>query len=214
MSSPMDRMKEAFGDPKYLYSSYGPRYCICDLEGFRHPQCREDHPMKFKALVGKTITKYKIGDDLVFTTDDGAEYNLAGDEDCCNDVSLHDVAGDFDDMLHTPILLAEETENVDLPALDTFEESHTWTFYTLRTKNGTVTIRFYGSSNGYYSEGASLTQTKPATKDILLPALRDMNSMTNIELRNLVMAHHQLDLIRDPKNIPGGKCIICKQEGL
>lgn len=44
--------------------------------------------------------------------------------------------------------MCEEVSNDDPDAC----ESATWTFYRFATDKGYVTVRWYGSSNGYYSE--------------------------------------------------------------
>lgn len=114
----------------------------------------------FEDLLGKTLVKIERTpencpeDRLTFFTADGAEYRMFHDQDCCESVYLEDVAGDLADLLNTPILLAEEVSNTS----DDNGDEQTWTFYKLSTINGTVTLRWYGSSNGYYSTAVSFLQ--------------------------------------------------------
>ena len=114
----------------------------------------------FEELKGKTLTKIigGVGDEeMVFITKEGNEYKLYHPQDCCESVDIVDIVGDLEDLINTPILLAEEIThepdvNPDDAIVPEFQDSFTWTFYKLATLNGYVTIRWYGESNGYYSE--------------------------------------------------------------
>lgn len=111
--------------------------------------------MDFSTLKNKTINKIvKSEDEIIFHTNDGS-YKLCHWQDCCEHVRIEDVIGDLDDLLNSPILLAEEIESEDHP--DDFDRNtyldscYLWTFYKLATIKGYVTIRWLGESNGYYS---------------------------------------------------------------
>jgi hypothetical protein len=73
-------------------------------------------------------------------------------------VSVNDVIGDIADLLDAPLLVAEEVTDSAAPADVTQDyppESQTWTFYRFQTIKGSVTLRWFGKSNGYYSEAVS-----------------------------------------------------------
>ena len=111
--------------------------------------------VKFETLLGEKFSKiHKSVDDkeLIFTTWAGRQYIMKHDQDCCEEVYIEDIAGDLKDLLYEPIILAEEVTNRDGEPLEKWNDSFTWTFYKLAIKNGHVTIRWYGASNGYYSE--------------------------------------------------------------
>lgn len=78
------------------------------------------------------------------------------EQDCCESVYLEDVCGDWADIVGSTVISAsEETSYGDSESL-----SETWTFYHIRTHRGTVTLRWYGSSNGYYSERVEIARVR------------------------------------------------------
>ena len=112
--------------------------------------------VKFEDLLGKTFTDisgaYQGSKEIIFTCDDGTKYKMFHMQDCCESVRVEDVCGYLPHLLDHPILKAEETSNSGEN-----EWGHeTWTFYHIATIKGYVTIRWYGTSNGYYSERVHL----------------------------------------------------------
>lgn len=119
----------------------------------------------FNELAGKTLVAVdgmRNGNDRVeITCSDGKKYVMYHSQDCCEGVSIDDVCGDVNDLIGSPILIAEESRsNENTPGVkhEKYQESFTWTFYKLATIKGYVTIRWYGLSNGYYSESVDFEE--------------------------------------------------------
>lgn len=120
-----------------------------------------------ESLKGKTLTEVRRydggdGDVLEFHAQTGEVYRMWHYQDCCESVDIEDIVGDLDDLIGSPILEAEEAENsTEPPPEGKGDDSNLWTFYKLGTVKGHVTIRWFGSSNGYYSESVSFALLKP-----------------------------------------------------
>ena len=115
----------------------------------------------FESLKGKTLTKcyYNRNDNEIFFETEDEIFKMYHDQDCCESVYVEDICGDLDDLIGSEIIVAEKRTNDDNP-LSEYDESFLWTFYEIRTMKGSVTIRWYGSSNGYYSESVDFVKVK------------------------------------------------------
>ena len=112
----------------------------------------------FSELVGKTVTGISLDADrerLLFRCAGCMTLVMWHEQDCCESVTLDDIAGDMDDLIGAEIKQAEES----MSAEEHDDGSATWTFYKIRTIKGDVTLRWYGQSNGYYSESVSTVWT-------------------------------------------------------
>jgi hypothetical protein len=134
--------------------------------------------MEITELIGKTLTEVINNDDeLIFVCDNGDKYKLYHEQDCCEGVSIEDINGDLQDLVGKPILKAEEVSNDEFEKVfdDSFTkkegdysktdkegnyepESCTWTFYKLATIKGYVDVRWFGESNGCYSESVDFAK--------------------------------------------------------
>jgi len=112
-------------------------------------------------FIGKTFTKVfvknewdKTGNDaILFYQGKELVYALSHWQGCCESVYIESIVGSLKELQNTPILLAEE---VSSESKDTADGHATWTFYKFGTIKGYVDIRFFGESNGYYAEEASI----------------------------------------------------------
>ena len=111
-------------------------------------------------MLGKTFVQVSgsVGDgEMTFVTAQGERFMFAHSQDCCERVDINDIVGDLQDLMDSPMLLAEEVQGetpVDFDEGD--HESVTWTFYKFATRKGYVDVRWLGESNGYYSEDVDL----------------------------------------------------------
>lgn len=102
-----------------------------------------------------TKTEYDGNDCIYIKTLSDREFHLVHSQDCCESVNLESIDGDIQRLLNSPIITSYESyENGNSG------ESSTWSFYHIGTNLDTVVIRFYGESNGYYSETAQLYELK------------------------------------------------------
>ena len=111
-------------------------------------------------MIGSTFVSVlhdEANEELVFERDDKTKVVFWHEQDCCENVYIEDICGELSDLIGYPLLVAEE--RISEGPSDSYESS-TYTFYEFRTIKGSVTVRWCGSSNGYYSESVAMFDTQ------------------------------------------------------
>jgi len=108
------------------------------------------------------ITYDNDNDCLLFETNDGFHYEMKHEQSCCESVYLVD----FDINQTKEILLNQIIINASCekqagdddnrPSNKYENDLEQWTFYKINTNKGSLTLRWYGSSNGYYSVSVNI----------------------------------------------------------
>ena len=110
-------------------------------------------------LVGKTLSYIsKTHEEIYFKVSETERYKMYHEQDFCESVIIEDICGELEWLIGEPILRAEKRTDEDRKNNVDEDESFTWTFYELATIKGSVTIRWYGTSNGYYSESVDFVR--------------------------------------------------------
>ena len=120
--------------------------------------------VNFSVLQGLTMEKFVPCREDIRIRASGREFLMQHDQDCCEEVGVESVTGCVARAVGEVITDAVVHTNKDEPGRADehgyIAESHTWTYYTIRTQSETIVIRWYGSSNGYYSEEVSFYEEK------------------------------------------------------
>ena len=107
----------------------------------------------YKQLIGREILKIAVSEDVLYFVFGEIIAKWNHEQDCCESVYIEDIEGDLKNLIGTPLVMAETYYH----EADTDAGSETYTYYTFATVKGRVVIRWYGESNGYYSESVDMT---------------------------------------------------------
>lgn len=131
----------------------------------------ERKDFELASLIGETLTEVtglEPGSEYVrLKTATSREIIMQHSSDCCETVSVEDITGDVADLIGSPLLVAEEATSGENPAgvVKEYQNSFTWTFYKFATIKGYVDVRWYGESNGYYSENVDVFEHMAGAQD-------------------------------------------------
>lgn len=116
-------------------------------------------------MLGKVFTSVTRNEESIRFKNDSEEYVFQHSQECCEEVYIEDIVGDLNDLVNSPITFAEKVSNAEDPGQKSDSDvGYTWTYYKFATVKGWVDVRWYGSSNGYYSTGVDLRYIGPDGK--------------------------------------------------
>lgn len=108
---------------------------------------------------------YKGSELIVFYGKSGYAVKMFHEQNCCEHVSVESIDNPDDIYTDTSFCRITESTNSSEDNGD-MSYSYTWTFYNIQTDKGWATIRWYGESNGYYSEAVNFEILKIVDEEL------------------------------------------------
>ena len=114
------------------------------------------------SLVGEVVEHVDIGNnETLLTFASGRRVRIDHDQDCCESVWLLDSSGDVAKIVGKPLIevTSEESsgDNVDI-GKEFKDDSSTLTTIRFACADEVVILRWFGTSNGYYSESVDFRE--------------------------------------------------------
>lgn len=113
----------------------------------------------YSEFSGKTIQEIrgckKHSDEVTIIFTDGSCLKFYHRQDCCETILLEDYDITPEWLIDSKIISVEERisrSGEGIKPLNNWAESYTWSFYAIKTSSSTMVLRWYGESNGWYSE--------------------------------------------------------------
>lgn len=121
----------------------------------------------FKSGFIKVIGIHPGETTILFYCKDGAVIQMYHEQNCCETVYLEssDCYTNKDDI-YTDCDWCEIEEVTETGSNELWESTFTWTFYKIKTNKGYDTLRWYGTSNGYYSERVDFLDVTEGLKNL------------------------------------------------
>ena len=104
-------------------------------------------------LRGKTVVKIVGGvgsEQIELHCADGTVFKMWHEQECCEQVYCSDITGELSSLIGEVVTLAE-VRTADKSGVELSDAVGAWTFYEIQTMIDSVTIRWSGESNGFYS---------------------------------------------------------------
>tara|TARA_R100000951_G_scaffold113672_1_gene116162 strand:+ start:92 stop:463 length:372 start_codon:yes stop_codon:yes gene_type:complete len=108
-------------------------------------------------MVGRVVKYVDVDhDQMKITCEDNSVFTFYHEQDCCESVYIYETEGEPMSLKGWKLLLVdmEATREDNAP----YDESRTTTVVKFITNENTVSVKWIGESNGYYSESVDLKQ--------------------------------------------------------
>lgn len=112
--------------------------------------------LNFTFIKGMTLMSaiQNGNNEIRFLFSDGRKFLMNHTQDCCESVNIESIDGNLSDIIGDEIINATE----DIISGENGCGTWTKTIFTITTAKTSVVIKWFGGSNGYYSESVSFHQ--------------------------------------------------------